>query len=113
MLYPTKTFGFQNKNIISYSMVSVLYVEVQLKHKVERRTLFIRKNGRTENGQRNVRDTFVTRSRDGEARAPIVVFTTNPSISRSTNIVVMDFDSTGLGVCLNKDGGLETRFKEF
>jgi hypothetical protein len=34
-LYPEKHFGTKNKNIISYSMVAMLYAELELKRKVD------------------------------------------------------------------------------
>jgi hypothetical protein len=34
-LYPEKPFGTKNKNIISYSMVAMLYAELELKRKVD------------------------------------------------------------------------------
>jgi hypothetical protein len=34
-LYPDKTFGPNNKNIISYSMAAMVYAEIELKRKVD------------------------------------------------------------------------------
>jgi hypothetical protein len=34
-LYPDKPFGPNNKNIISYSMVAIVYAEIELKRKVD------------------------------------------------------------------------------
>jgi hypothetical protein len=35
VLYPDKPFGPNNKNIISYSMAAMVYVEIELKRKVD------------------------------------------------------------------------------
>jgi hypothetical protein len=60
-LYLEKPFGSKNKNIISYSMVAMLYVELELKRKVDWRTLLPRNKGdRTEYAERDVPDNFST-----------------------------------------------------
>jgi hypothetical protein len=40
-LYPDKPFDPKNKNIISYSMAAILYVELVLKKKVDWQSLFL------------------------------------------------------------------------
>jgi hypothetical protein len=58
-LYPDKSFGLNNKNIISYSMAAIVYAEIELKRKVYWRTMFIRnKEDRTEYAKADVPDNF-------------------------------------------------------
>ena len=58
-LYPNKSFGLDNKNIISYSMAAMVYVEIELKKKVDRRTIYTRnKENRTEYDKVNIPNNF-------------------------------------------------------
>jgi hypothetical protein len=58
-LYPDKPFGPNNKNIISYSMAAMVYAEIELKRKVDWRTLLTRnKEDRTEYAKTDVLDNF-------------------------------------------------------
>jgi hypothetical protein len=58
-LYPDKSFGPNNKNIISYSMAAMVYAEIELKRKVDWRTVFTRnKEDRTEYAKVDVPDNF-------------------------------------------------------
>jgi hypothetical protein len=58
-LYPDKPFGLNNKNIISYSMVAMVYAEIELKRKVDWRTVFTKnKEDRTEYAKADVPDNF-------------------------------------------------------
>jgi hypothetical protein len=50
-LYPDKPFGSKNKNIISYSMVAMLYAELELRRKVDWQSLLTR-NKETERSMR-------------------------------------------------------------
>jgi hypothetical protein len=58
-LYLDKPFGPNNKNIISYSMAAMVYAEIELKRKVDWRTVFTRnKEDRTEYAKADVLDNF-------------------------------------------------------
>jgi hypothetical protein len=58
-LYPDKPFGLNNKNIISYSMAAMVYAEIELKRKVDWRTVFTRnKEDKTEYAKADVPDNF-------------------------------------------------------
>jgi hypothetical protein len=60
-LYPDRPFGSNNKNIISYFMVAMLYVELVLMRKVDWRSLLTRNKGdRTEYAEKDVPDNFST-----------------------------------------------------
>jgi hypothetical protein len=59
VLYPNKPFGLDNKNIISYSMAAMVYVEIQLTRKVDWRTLLTRnKEDRTGYAKADIPDNF-------------------------------------------------------
>jgi hypothetical protein len=54
-----KLFGPNNKNIISYSIAAMVYAEIELKRKVDWRTVFTRnKEDRTEYAKADVPDNF-------------------------------------------------------
>ena len=58
-LYPNKPFGPENKNIISYSMAAMVYAEIELKKKVDWRTVLTRKKeDRTEYAKADIPDNF-------------------------------------------------------
>jgi hypothetical protein len=58
-LYPNKPFGPNNKNIISYSMAAMVYAKLQLKRKVDWRTLLTKnKEDITEYAKADVPDNF-------------------------------------------------------
>jgi hypothetical protein len=58
-LYPDKPFGPSNKNIISYSMAAMVYAEIELKRKVDWRTVFTRnKEDKMEYAKADVPDNF-------------------------------------------------------
>ena len=58
-LYPNKSFGLDNKNIISYSMATMVYAEIELKKKVDWRTIFTRKKeDRMEYAKADILDNF-------------------------------------------------------
>jgi hypothetical protein len=60
-LYPDGPFGSKNKNIISYSLAVMLYVELELTRKVDWRTVLTKnKEDRTEYAERDVHDNFST-----------------------------------------------------
>jgi hypothetical protein len=59
VLYPNNPFGPNNKNTISYSMAVMVYAEIELKRKVDWRTVFTRnKEDRTEYAKVDVPDNF-------------------------------------------------------
>jgi hypothetical protein len=59
VLYPDKPFGPNNKNIISYSMAAMVYAEIELKRKVDWRTLLTRnKEDRTGYAKVDIPDNF-------------------------------------------------------
>jgi hypothetical protein len=58
-LYPDKSFGPNNKNIISYSMAAMVYAEIEMKRKVDWRTVLTRnKEDRTEYAKSDVPHNF-------------------------------------------------------
>jgi hypothetical protein len=59
VLYPDKPFGPNNKNIISYSMAAMVYAQIELKRKVDWRTLLTRnKEDRTGYAKADIPDNF-------------------------------------------------------
>jgi hypothetical protein len=96
-LYPDKPFGPNNKNIISYSMAAMVYVEIELKRKVDWRTLLTRnKEDRTEYAKADVLDNF-------RVRPALDARGANRNTSRSTR-TVRDEDSMGKAICFAKSG---------
>ena len=58
-LYLDKFFGPNNKNIIFYSIIAMVYIEVELKKKVDWRIVFtINKEDRTKYAKANIPDNF-------------------------------------------------------
>ena len=58
-LYPNKPFGLDSKIIISYSMAAMVYAEIELKKKVDWRTVLTRnKEDRTEYAKADIPDNF-------------------------------------------------------
>ena len=105
-LYTEKPFGVQNKNIITYFIAAMLYAEFELKWKVYWRSLFTRKkNDKSEYEQRIVLNKFVIDLRDGEVGVVVVVLATNPSSSRSTNVVI---DSGSMDPAIRLDKGVDS-----
>jgi hypothetical protein len=87
-LYPNRPFGSKNKNIISYSMAAMLYVELELKRKVDWRTLLTRnKEDKTEYAERDVPDNFSTFQQSVEVGHALVVYGANQSTSRATKTI--------------------------
>jgi hypothetical protein len=78
VLYPKKPFGSKNKSVISYSLVVMLYAELELKRKVDWRTVFSRnKEDRMEYAERDVSDNFSTFPQNAEVGPMLVVSTSN------------------------------------
>jgi hypothetical protein len=77
-LYLEKPFGSKNKNIISYSMAAMLYAELELKRKVDWRTLLTRnKEDRMEYAERYVLDNFSTFQQSVEVGLALVAHGAN------------------------------------
>jgi hypothetical protein len=103
-LYPDKPFGPKYKNIISYSMAAMVYAEIELKRKVDWRTVFTRnKEDRTEYAKVDVPDNF-SFFRQNVGVGPILdARGANRNTSRSTK-TVREEDSVGNAICLTKSG---------
>jgi hypothetical protein len=98
-LYPDKPFGPNNKNIISYSMAAMVYVEIELKRKVDWRIVFTRnKEDRMEYTKTDVPDNF-SFFRQNVGVGPVL----DARTSRSTK-TVWDEDSMGKTICFAKSG---------
>jgi hypothetical protein len=103
-LYPDKPFGPNNKNIISYSMALMVYAEIELKRKVDWRTVFTRnKEDRTEYAKANVLDNFNFFPQKVGVRPALDVHGANRNTSRSTR-TVRDEDSVEKTICFAKSG---------
>jgi hypothetical protein len=103
-LYPDKSFGPNNKNIISYSMVAMVYVEIELKRKVDWQTVFTRnKEDRTEYGKADVPDNFNFFLQNIRVRPTLDACGANRNTSRSTR-TIRDEDSVGKAICFAKSG---------
>jgi hypothetical protein len=103
-LYPDNPFGSKNKNIISYSMAAMLYVELELKRKVDWQSLLTRNKGdRTEYAERDVPDNFSTFQQNVGVGPALDAHGANQNTSRSTKIV-RDKDSVGKAICFAKSG---------
>jgi chromosome segregation ATPase len=108
-LYPDKPFGLNNKNIISYSMVAMVYAEIELKRKVDWRTLFTRnKEDRTKYAKANVPDNFSFFQQNVGVGPALDARGANRNTSRSTRIV-HDEDSLEKTICFAKSG---SRYKD-
>jgi hypothetical protein len=103
-LYPDKPFGPNNKNIISYSMVAMVYAEIELKRKVDWRTVFTRnKEDRTEYAKADVPNNFSFFPQKVGVRPALDARGDNRNTSRSTR-TVRDQDSVGKAICFAKSG---------
>jgi hypothetical protein len=103
-LYPYKPFGPNNKNIISYSMAAMVYAEIELKRKVDWRTIFTRnKEDRTEYAKADVHDNFSFFPQNVGVRPALDAHGANRNTSRSTR-TVRDEDSVGKAICFAKSG---------
>jgi hypothetical protein len=101
-LYPHKPFGSKNKNIISYSMVAILYVELELKRKVDWRSLLTRNKGdRTEYVERDVLDNSSTFQQNVGVGPMLNAHGANRNSSRSTKII-WDEDFVEKAICFAK-----------
>jgi hypothetical protein len=101
-LYPDKPFGTNNKNIISYSMAAMVYAEIELKRKVDWRTVFTRnKEDRTEYAKADVPDNFSFFPQNVGVRPPLDARGANRNTLRSTR-TVRDEDSVGKAICFAK-----------
>jgi hypothetical protein len=101
-LYPDKPFGSNNKNIISYSMEAMVYVEIELKKKVDWRTVFtMNKEDRTEYAKVDVLDNFSFFLQNVGVRPALDARGANRNTSRSTR-TVRDEDSVGKVICFAK-----------
>jgi hypothetical protein len=108
-LYPNKPFGSKNKNIISYSMAAMLYAEMELKRKVDWRTLLTRNKGdRAEYAERDVPDNFSTVQQNVGVGPALNAHGANRNTSRSTK-TIQDKDSVGKAICFAKSG---SRFED-
>jgi hypothetical protein len=103
-LYPDKPFGPNNKNIISYSMAAMVYAEIELKRKVDWRTVFTKnKEDRTEYTKPDVPDNFSFFPQNVRVRPALDAHGANRNTSRSTR-TVRDEDSMGKAICFAKSG---------
>jgi hypothetical protein len=97
-LYPDKSFGSKNKNIISYSMAAMLYAELELK------TLLTRNKGdRTEYAERDVPDNFSTSQQNIGIGPVLDAHGANRNTSSSTK-TVRDEDSVGKAIFFANTG---------
>jgi hypothetical protein len=104
ILYLDKSFGPDNKNIISYSMAAMVYAEIQLKRKVDWRTLLTRnKEDRTGYAKADVLDNFTFFSQKVGVRPALDALGANRNTLRSTR-TVHDEDSVGKAICFAKSG---------
>jgi hypothetical protein len=103
-LYPDKPFGPNNKNIISYSMVAMVYAKIELKRKVDWRIVFTgNKEDRTEYAKADVLDNF-SFFRQNVGVGPVLdARGANRNTSRSTR-TVRDEDFVGKIICFAKSG---------
>ena len=102
-LYPNKPFGPENKNIISYSMAAMVYAEIELKKKVDWRTVFTRKKeDRTEYAKADIPDNFSFFPENVEDGPVPDARGVNRSTLRSDKSV-QDGDSVGNAICLEKN----------
>jgi hypothetical protein len=103
-LFPDKPFGPNNKDIISYSMAAMVYAEIELKRKVDWRTVFTRnKDDRTEYAKTDVPDNFSFFPQNVEVRPALDVRGANRNTSRSMR-TVRDEDSVIKAICFAKNG---------
>jgi hypothetical protein len=103
-LYPNKPFGPNNKNIISYSMAAMVYAKIELKRKVDWRTVFTRnKEDKTEYAKADVLDNFSFFPLNVGVRPALDTRGANRNTSRSTR-TVRDKDSVGKAICFAKSG---------
>jgi hypothetical protein len=103
-LYPDKSFGPNNKNIISYSMAAMVYAEIELKRKVDWRTIFTRnKEDRTEYAKVDVPGNFSFFRQNVGVGPALDAHRANRNTSRSTR-TVQDEDSVGKTICFAKSG---------
>jgi hypothetical protein len=94
-LYPNKPFGSKNKNIISYSMATMLCAELELKRKVDWQTLLTRNKGdRIEYAERDVPENFNTFRQNVGVGPTLDAHRANRNTSRSTK-TIWDKDSMG------------------
>jgi hypothetical protein len=92
-LYPEKLFGSKNKNIISYSMAAMLYAELELKRKVDWRTLLTKNKGdRIEYAKRDVPEKFNTFQQNVGVGPALDAHGANRNTLRSTR-TIQDEDS--------------------
>jgi hypothetical protein len=99
-----KPFGPNNKNIISYSMVVMVYAEIVLKRKVNWRTVLTRnKEDRTEYAEANVPNNFSFFRQNVGVGTALDACGANRNTSRSIKIV-QDEDSVGKAICFAKNG---------
>jgi hypothetical protein len=104
VLYPDKPFGPNNKNIISYSMAAMVYAEIELKRKVDWRTVFTwNKEDRTEYAKADVPDNFKFFRQNVKFGPALDTRGANRNTSRSTR-TVWDEDSVGKAICFAKSG---------
>ena len=101
-LYPNKSFGFKNKNIISYFMVVMLYVELVLMRKVDWRLLLTRNKGdRMEYEEKDLLDNFSSFQQNVGIGFVLDVHGANQNTSRFTK-TIHDEDSKGKKICFIK-----------
>jgi hypothetical protein len=104
ILYPDKPFGPNNKNIISYSMAAMVYAEIELKRKVDWRTLLTRnKEDKTGYAKADIPDNFTFFPQKVGVRPAPDARGANRNTSRSTR-TVRDEDSVGKAICFAKRG---------
>jgi hypothetical protein len=103
-LYLDKPFGPNNKNIISYSMAAMVYAEIELKRKVDWRTVFTRnKEDRTEYAKADVPDNFIFFPQNVGVRPALNARGANQNTLRYTR-TVRDEDSVGKTIFFAKSG---------
>jgi hypothetical protein len=103
-LYPDKPFGPNNKNIISYSMAAMVYAEIELKRKVDWRTVLTKnKEDRTEYAKADIPDNFNFFPQNVGVQLALDARGANRNTSRSTR-TVRDEDSVEKAICFAKSG---------
>ena len=101
-LYSDKPFGPNNKNIIAYSMVLMIYVEIKLKRKVDWRTVLTRnKEDRMEYAKVDVPNNFNFFRQNVGVGPTCDICRANQNTLRSTKSL-QDKDFVGKTICFAK-----------
>ena len=102
-LYPNKPFGPDNKNIISYSMVAMVYAKIEPKKKVDWQLVFTKnKEDRTEYTKADILDNF-SFFRQNVVDGPTSDAHRANQSTLQFNKLVQDGDSVGNAICFEKN----------